>query len=119
VLTTYRYRSHPSRRLRVTDLRAFRRAFGSDRFVASGRLSREALERRAAELIGDWFPAACADPARRGAAGGSRFRPSPSMPWHVDKAYRVVREEAQHAFWAQRDDAALSMLHQLAKQIAT
>jgi hypothetical protein len=66
VLTTHWYRAHPSRRLRVTDLPAFHRAFGSDRFAASGRLSREALERGAARLIGDWFPAAYADDARRG-----------------------------------------------------
>ena len=40
------------------------------------------------------------------------------MPWHLDKAYRAAGEEAQHAFWGARDDEALSMLHQLAKQIS-
>ena len=69
VLTTYWYRTHPSRRLRVTDLPAFHRAFGAERFGARSRarlLSREALERGAAKLIGDWFPEAYADDARRG-----------------------------------------------------
>jgi hypothetical protein len=66
VLTTYWYRSHPSRKLRVTDLPAFHRAFGSERFGAGGLLSREALERGAAKLLGDWFPEAYADDARRG-----------------------------------------------------
>ena len=32
VLTTYWYRSHPSRRLRMTDLPAFHRAYGGERF---------------------------------------------------------------------------------------
>ena len=69
VLTTYWYRSHPDRRLRLTDLPAFHRAFGGERFSteesARGTLSREALERGAAKLIGDWFPEAYADDARR------------------------------------------------------
>ncbi len=300
VLTTYWYRSHPDRRLRVTDLPAFHRAFGGERFgteeSARGTLSREALERGASKLIGDWFPEAYADDARRawgmafptveerdaydperrlklaklgeltaesapleqqvwhtyppvempsaeavigavtrpetwpdyaseigrftplrpgGLAGqtfeievaantrgraarlhprlrddhdardarrpegparlvrGARGRPGPlrrgraargprgrraarrlrphdpqralhgqrattaccstryegktwlkaagtwdPMPWHLDKAYSAAGHEAQHAFWGQRDDEALSMLHQLAKQIA-
>ena len=70
VLTTYWYRSHRSRRLRVTDLPAFHRAFGGERFsteeTARGTLNRDALERGAASLIGDWFGAALADDARRG-----------------------------------------------------
>ncbi len=66
VLTTYWYRKDPSRRLRVTDLPAFHRAFGGERFANDGRLSREALERGATALIGDWFPAAYADPSRKG-----------------------------------------------------
>src|SRR4051812_9642942 len=65
VLTTYWYRAHPKRRLHMTDLPAFHRAFGSERFGARGLLSREALERGAAKLLGDWFPAAYADDARR------------------------------------------------------
>jgi hypothetical protein len=69
VLTTYWYRSHPERRLRLTDLPAFHRAFGADRFStdesARGTLSRDALERGAAKLIGDWFGEAYVDDARR------------------------------------------------------
>jgi hypothetical protein len=69
VLTTYWYRSDPARKLRVTDLPAFHRAYGSERFStdesARGVLSREALERGAMTLIGDWFPEAYADDARR------------------------------------------------------
>src|SRR4051794_30210386 len=64
VLTTYWYRAHPDRRLRVTDLPAFHRAFGAERFstdeTARGTLSREALERGSRTLIGDWFPEAYA-----------------------------------------------------------
>jgi hypothetical protein len=70
ILTTYWYRSHPSRRLRVTDLPAFHRAYGSERFstdeTARGTLSREALERGAEKLLGDWFAEDYADGARRG-----------------------------------------------------
>ena len=40
------------------------------------------------------------------------------MPWHLDKAYKAAGNEAQHAFWGQRDDEAMSLLHQLAKQIS-
>ena len=69
VLTTYWYRNDPSRRLRVTDLPAFHRAFGRERFStdqsARGTLCREALMRGAGELLGDWFEAAYADDARR------------------------------------------------------
>src|SRR3954470_3747533 len=69
ILTTYWYRSHTSRKLRMTDLPAFHRAFGAERFstgeTARGTLSRDALERGAAQLIGEWFPEAYADDARR------------------------------------------------------
>ena len=37
------------------------------------------------------------------------------MPWHLDKAYKIAGSEAQHAFWGQGDDEALSLLHQLAR----
>jgi hypothetical protein len=40
------------------------------------------------------------------------------MPWHIDRAYRIAGREAQHAFWGQGGIARLSMLHQLAGQIA-
>jgi hypothetical protein len=66
VLTTYWYRTKPSGRLRVTDLAAFHRAFGAERFAARGSLDRDALLRGASALLGDWFPEAYADDARRG-----------------------------------------------------
>ena len=102
VLTTYWYRSHPSRRLRVTDLPAFHRAYGSERFStdesARGTLSREALERGAATLIGDWFPEAYADDARRGwgiafetRRGARRLRPG--APHGAGQARRADRRE--------------------------
>ena len=69
VLTTYWYRKG-SGRLRATDLRAFHRAYGGERFntehSARGTLSRAQLAKGAADLIGDWFPEAYADDARRG-----------------------------------------------------
>ena len=70
ILTTYWYRNASGRRLRVTDLAAFHRAFGAERFdttrSARGLLSREQLLEGAARLLGDWFPEAYADDARRG-----------------------------------------------------
>lgn len=70
VLTTYWYRKASDRRLHLTDLPAFHKAFGSERFAtdrsARGTLSREQLLEGAATLLGDWFPGAYADDARRG-----------------------------------------------------
>jgi hypothetical protein len=70
ILTTYWYRTKPDSRLHMPDLRAFHKAFGSDRFDTSqsirGTLSRAQLEAGAARLIGDWFPQAYADDERRG-----------------------------------------------------
>ena len=70
ILTTYWYRNASGRRLRITDLAAFHRAFGSERFDTSaserGLLSREQLLAGAARLLGEWFPEAYADDARRG-----------------------------------------------------
>jgi hypothetical protein len=70
ILTTFWYRKEPQRRLRITDLVAFHRAFRSHRFdtVRSGRgvLSREQLFEGASALLGEWFPGAYADDARRG-----------------------------------------------------
>jgi hypothetical protein len=69
VLTTYWYREGGGR-LRITDLRAFHRAFGASRFdtgeSARGLLSREQLLEGAGDLIGDWFADAYYDNARRG-----------------------------------------------------
>jgi hypothetical protein len=70
VLTTFWLRKEPQRRLRMTDLPAFHRGFGTHRFATerSGRgvLSREELLEGASRLLGDWFPEAYADDARRG-----------------------------------------------------
>src|SRR3954452_13315677 len=91
ILTTYWYRSHPSRKLRVTDLPAFHRAFGAERFstgeTARGTLSRDALERGATALIGDWFPEAYADDARR--AWGMAF-PTVEERDAYDPAHRLA-----------------------------
>jgi hypothetical protein len=70
VLTTYWYNKDNQRRLHLSDLGAFHKAFGAERFhtdrSARGTLSREQLEEGAARLLGDWFPEAYADDARRG-----------------------------------------------------
>jgi hypothetical protein len=70
VLTTYWYNKDTHRRLHLNDLGAFHHAYGSERFATDlsprGTLSRAQLEAGAAELIGDWFPDAYADDARRG-----------------------------------------------------
>jgi hypothetical protein len=70
VLTTYWERNKNGRRLRVTDLSAFHHAFGAHRFDTDrsdrGLLSRDQLLEGAAALLGDWFPEAYADDARRG-----------------------------------------------------
>src|SRR3954464_6627388 len=66
VLTTYWYRAKPGGRLRVTALPAFHRAFARERFGAGGCLDRDALLRGGATLLGDWFPEAYGDDARRG-----------------------------------------------------
>lgn len=70
ILTTSWYRGDPDRRLHVTDLPAFHRAFGKERFAtersARGTLTREQLLEGAQVLLGDWFTAAYADDARRG-----------------------------------------------------
>ena len=79
ILTTYWYGRDAVRRLRLTDLRAFHRAYGSQRFDTelSGRglLTREQLLDGAIALLGDWFPEAYEDDARR--AWGIAF---PSVP---------------------------------------
>jgi hypothetical protein len=36
------------------------------------------------------------------------------MRWHIQQAYRIAGRNAQHAFWGQGDEAAQSLLHQLA-----
>ncbi len=65
VLTTYWYRKASGRRLHLSDLPAFHRAFGSDRFDAHGVLSRGQLLEGADRLLGEGFGDAYADDARR------------------------------------------------------
>jgi hypothetical protein len=84
VLTTCWSRKGESRRLHVTDLPAFHRAFGGHRFDTDrsgrGELSREQLLEGASRLLGDWFPDAYADDDRRG--------------WGI--AFETVEERAAH-----------------------
>jgi hypothetical protein len=84
VLTTYWDREAGGRRLRVTDLATFHRAFGTHRFAtgrsARGTLSRAEVLEGASALLGDWFPEAYADDARRG--------------WGI--AFPTVEERAAH-----------------------
>ena len=67
-VVTTRWHGLGMRRLRATDMVPFHRAFGRARFMESprGTLSREQILDGAADLLGDWFPAAGADPGRRG-----------------------------------------------------
>jgi hypothetical protein len=70
VLTT-RWHQLGGRRLTAADVAPFHRAFGAARFVDRQRSDRGTLDRGqmlegAAALLGDWFPAAYADSARRG-----------------------------------------------------
>jgi hypothetical protein len=124
VLTTAWARA-PHRRLHVTDLAAFHRAFGLRRVHAAprGTLGRDALLEGAAALLGDWFPAAVRDPARR--AHGIAFptrearaafdpslrlrhaplgplsphrAPAASRRWHTYPAVALPRPEAALAF---------------------
>jgi hypothetical protein len=64
VLTTC-WARRGGRRLGIRNLPAFHRAFGTARLRAGGRLDRETLLEGAARLLGEWFPTAYADPARR------------------------------------------------------
>ena len=41
------------------------------------------------------------------------------MPWHVEQAYKRAGPEAQPAFWGQDGVERLSLLHQLARRLAT
>jgi hypothetical protein len=70
ILTT-RWSTHPHRRLGARDLRHFHAAFGRHR-LPSGRLGRDELLAGAVALLGDWFPEAWHDDARR--AHGIAFR---------------------------------------------
>jgi hypothetical protein len=64
VLGSY-WAARGGQRLGARDLPAFHRAFGTARLHAGGLLDREALLAGGRRLLGDWFPAAYADPHRR------------------------------------------------------
>lgn len=70
ILTTYWYRSASGRRLHLTNLPAFHRAYGAGRFDTGrsprGTLDRSQLLAGAERLLGPWFADAYADDARRG-----------------------------------------------------
>jgi hypothetical protein len=91
ILTTYWYRRESASRLRLTDLRAFHRAYGHRRFDTDlsdrGLLSRPQLLDGAAQLVGDWFPDAYGDAARR--AWGIAF-PSAQERDAYDPARRLA-----------------------------
>jgi hypothetical protein len=69
-IVTTRWQQLGGRRLRAPDVLPFHRAFGRHRLdrgrSGRGLLDREQLLAGASRLHGDWFPAAWADPARRG-----------------------------------------------------
>jgi hypothetical protein len=90
-------------RLRLADLRAFHRAFGSHRFDTerSGRgvLSREQLLEGASALLGDWFPDAYADDSRRGwgiafESPGERAAYDPQRRMRLARLGRLTPESA-------------------------
>lgn len=91
ILTTYWYRRRSPRRLRITDLRAFHAAYGGRRFdtesAGRGLLTRAQLLDGGSELLGDWFPDAYADDARR--AWGIAF-PSVQERAGYDPAVRLA-----------------------------
>jgi hypothetical protein len=74
------------RRLGARDRAAFQRAFGESRVRGRALLDAEALREGAARLLGDWFPAAWDDPARRGY--GIAF-PTPEARRSFDPAARL------------------------------
>jgi hypothetical protein len=90
-LTTYWYRKDGRRRLHITDLPAFHLAFGKDRLSSDdssrGTLNRSELLDGASRLLGDWFPAAYADDARR--AWGIAFESVADRDAY-DPAYRMA-----------------------------
>lgn len=82
-----RWQREGGRRLRATDVVAFHRAFGRDRFLDGGRSPRGTLDRGqllegANQMLGGWFADAHADDERRGwgiafpsAQERARYRP--------------------------------------------
>lgn len=93
ILTTF-WHLQGHRPLHALDVAPFHRAFGVDRFFdrsvsARGTLDRLQLTEGAARLIGDWFPDAYADDARRG--WGIAF------PTEDAKAAYVPEQRLRHA----------------------
>ena len=85
VLTTRWWRA--GRRLHLTDLPRFHRAFGRGRIGRRGgfgRLDREALLAGAESLLGEWFPDAPHDPPHRG--GGVTFPTRDARAAYVPEA---------------------------------
>jgi hypothetical protein len=85
---TTRWARRGGRRLGARDLPAFHRAFGTARLRAGGRLDRATLLDGAAGMLGDWFPAAYADPERR--AHGVAFETAEERRAY-DPALRLAR----------------------------
>jgi hypothetical protein len=83
-----RWAQRGGRRLGARDLPAFHRAFGTARLRAGGRLDRATLLEGAAGMLGDWFPAAYADPERR--AHGVAFQSADARRGY-DPALRLAR----------------------------
>ena len=90
-LTTFWYRRDPGRRLHLSDLGAFHRSFGADRWYADasprGTLDRAQLLEGACDLVGPWFAEAYADDARR--AWGIAF-PTVAERDAYDPAHRLA-----------------------------
>lgn len=103
ILTTHWYRKDPTRRLHVTDLKAFHQAFGADRISATGSsrgtLNRDQLTDGAARLLGDWFPDAYADDERRawGIAFTDRAQREEYDPGHRLNLARLHKLTPEHA----------------------
>jgi hypothetical protein len=110
ILTTYWYGKPQHHRLRLTDLRAFHRAFGHDRFGTEdsgrGALNRAGLLHGAGRLLGDWFPAAYADDDRRGwgiafQTADARAAYDPTCRMALARFGELTPEHAplDHQFW--------------------
>ncbi len=97
VLTTAWIRKPSGRRLHITDLPRFHRAFGGERFAtvrsSRGTLDRDGLMEGAARLLGDWFPEAYDDDERR--AWGIAFPTAADRAAH-DPGRRLARAHLGH-----------------------
>jgi hypothetical protein len=108
ILTT-RWAAHPRRRLHVTDVAEFHRAFRRRwrRLPGPlGTLDREALLEGGAALLGDWFPEAVADPRRRAhgvafrsVAARQAFDPTLRLRWSAVRPLSPPRGAASEQRW--------------------